>query len=369
MMAHHHRPSSRALSAVALAFSVVTGLACGSGDPCAGAPDVVGPAAAASVPVGVVVIPPNYEATEAGFGAVVDVAEAAGATLLSFGYAQWSAQEPSSGTYDLSDFDPFFAVAENRGFTYVWDVSTPIGPAGLDVPADLAFVDFDDPTIRSRYAAYLEAVAAAAPPAVTHFTLHVEGSSEYFAEHPDQQDGFCGFMESAVAALRAARPGARIGTYWRYEDVDDLDLMRCATGAGDYLGLAFILNPPGDTLDDVGPLLDDWLDRTDQPIAIVEAGWPSSDRFQSDATCQAAYVSGVFRAVEDRAARMEFVSYYTAFDEDEAFAMTWIEASFPDMPRGAQRDLAGWVGSLGLLTASGEQKSSFDSFERAISGP
>lgn len=345
----------------------------GPGVPDAGAPDTAtqdvaeaGDAQpdspASTLPtLGVVAIPPAYDGSEAGFGKIVDAALQARVDLISFGYAQWGAIEKSPGSFDFSEFDGWLAAIDQQPFIYAMDVSTPIAPFGLDMPEDLAGAAFDDPVLRSRYGAFLEASLAFAPEGTRYITLHVEGATEYFAENPSHRDGFCGFMSEAVDVIHAARPDLLVGVYWRYEDRDE-SLRDCAAASADYLGLAFVLNPPGDGLDDVPAILDWYLESTSQPVAIVEAGWPSATRFSSSEEIQAEFVNVLFEAVSARRDRIPFVSYYTVYDEDRDIATAWVGQLFPDLPEEMRQELVDWVCSLGLLRADGTEKPSWTAF-------
>jgi hypothetical protein len=374
----------RSARSIALAVCLAAGAAhCGSesddntnvpagGDQDAGnqdAGDASDAAADGALPVspavGLVAIPPGYDTSEAGCRTIVDAGLRAQVDLLYFGYAQWASIEKSPGTFDFSEFDGWLAAIDQQPFAYAMDVATPIAPFGLDVPEDLAMSSWDDPHLRSRYAAFLQASVAFAPAGTRYVTLHVEGATEYFGEHPAERDGFCEFMSEAVNVIHDARPDLLVGVYWRYED-QDASLRECVTGAADYLGLAFVLNPPGDSLDDIPVILNAYLEDTTKPVAIVEAGWPSADRFSSSDAIQAEFVQRLFAAVEGRGDRIPFISYYTVFDEDRDVATAWVNTFYPSLPEDARQALIDWVCSLGLLRSDGSEKPSWEVFTSAI---
>lgn len=63
-----------------------------------------------------------------------------------------------------------------------------------------------------------------------------------------------------------------------------------------------------------------------QPVLIVEAGWPSAQRFSTSEAMQAEFVRALFGAVAAQSDWVEFVSYYTVFGEDRQVATAWVTA-------------------------------------------
>jgi hypothetical protein len=65
---------------------------------------------------------------------------------------------------------------------------------------------------------------------------------------------------------------------------------------------------------------------------------------------------------------VEFVSYYTVFDEDRQVATARVTALFPDMPDDSQQALIDWLCSLGLLRAdAGRRPAGGHSWRRSSS--
>lgn len=109
-------------------------------------------------------------------------------------------------------------------------------------------------------------------------------------------------MTEAVGRVHALRPDVEVGVCSRYED-RDAGGRDCVPGSADCVGLALVLNPPGDGWGHAREVVRTLLAELPQPVAIVEAGWPGSERFGSSEACQAQMATGAPAGAQPSSAR------------------------------------------------------------------
>ena len=306
----------------------------------------------------IVGVPPHYDTSPESWGRFLDEAASLHVDRISIGYVRWSEAETAAGTFRWSDFAALVADARTAGTEFVLDVATPIGLAAqLDLPPGLTFIGFADPALRARYRAMLRsALDHIAPGRVSHLTLHAEGMLEYFAAHPTHRDDFCSLLEDAIAFVHRHAPDVRVGVYWRYED-DDPALFANINRATDYAAVATALNPPGDRPQKIASIVQRYLAASPgKPVALVELGYPAAARLGSSEEAQRAFVESAaayLRTVDP--GRLEFVAWYTIFDEDRALLEPIADSLFSGQPA-AKEDFLAWITSLGLQTLDGRRK-------------
>jgi hypothetical protein len=307
--------------------------------------DVDAPARA--VPLSVVLIGKGYEATSEAWDEVMVEARKARPELLSVGYKTWAETETAPGTFVWSEFEALPPRIDDEGI--VFDIATPVGfSGGLDVPSDLAGKTLHDDEVWERYERYVESALANAPEGLRVVTLHAEGVAEYFAAHDDERELYCDGIERTIARLHELDDTVRVGVYWRYEN-DDEELFACVNRATDHTSLALILNPPDDAPEDVAVIVERYVALSgEKPLAIVEAGYPSSPGVDSSPEDQEAFVDALFDTVARHSDALAFVAYYEIFNESRVVNVALAEALFgPAFPE--QKTLfVEWITSLGL---------------------
>ena len=96
-----------------------------------------------------------------------------------------------------------------------------------------------------------------------------------------------------------------------------------------------------------------------KPIILREAGFPTAAACGGDPAAQAAFVSAVFRAWDQHAARVPFVTFRELDDASEetvtALAIRW---------KRADPAFLAFLGSLGLRTGDGRKKPGWDALIR-----
>jgi hypothetical protein len=308
--------------------------------------------------MGLVLIPKRYAADPSAWAEVTNKARELSPSLFAVGYELWSEVE-ATGTPQW--VVPALLPTPNANESVVLDLPTPVGyDAELDLPPDLAATRIDDPTIAPRYLALIESAIATAPPNTRYLTFHAEGVREYFETRPDEVEAYCVLLEQAMNRARELEPSLRIGTYWRYENEPD-ELFDCVNRATDHVAIALILNPPEDRPDDARVVVERYLERAgDKPLAIVEAGYPSSpDAFGSEAD-QAAFYESLFGVVDEHAAQVRFVSVYSVFDESREINEWLADQIFGDGQESTKALFVGWITSLGLVTEDDRPKLAWD---------
>jgi hypothetical protein len=299
-------------------------------------------------------VPLGYDTSEGPVRDLLGWIDQSGVAVLSVYSSSWVDAEATPGVFDLG-YGSLFAVLGDRRYEITADFSTPIGFDGPAAPAHIGTVSYDDPALVDGYLRYLSAQLAMFDDRLRRVVLHTEAASTMLDAGSPEREAYCALLETAIAQLHAARPGLRVGTY--ASGYDDDDFLRCINRRTDFFGVSINLAPPDEGIDAFRAQLNRARAlAAGRPVAVVEAGFPSSERLGSSEAIQAAFVGEVFDAVDADRASIEYVSFYTVFDEDPVIARAWIDATFPDWTQELRDALFEWVTTLGLVTHDGRPK-------------
>lgn len=319
------------------------------------------------VPVGLNIIPLNYETSRPAWRQVFDAANAAGVDLVSLYAPSWKELETSPGSYHWDTSLDFFAELDAHAFAQrTLDVSTPVGWTTEELPLDLVFTAFDEPQVIARYKAYVGEVIGRFRTGLTHVILHTEGAPTYFAEHPDRLAGYCTLIAEATAHIHATFPGVRVGAY---QADGDAAPIACLVSPMDFFTAALTCDGQKPNSD-----LRAQLDRglalaAGKPVVFNEASCATSAYLGSSESLQTATIRELFEFLDAHPTSIELAAVYTVFDEDKTITRGWVDATFPDWPQELRDGLVEWASSLGLRTHLDVAKPGWNELVARIAAP
>lgn len=306
-------------------------------------------------------IPESYDTSRAGWTQLLDTARDAGATQIHLQPLGWGEAESAPGQWNFSDFTEYFAIKGNYNLGFTLDIGTPVGILDYDLPSDLTFTSFSDPVMVARYRAYVTANLERFP-SPSHVILHTETATTLLAGDPAGFAAYCTLLAETADLVRELSPGTRVGIYsTQYDSAVQLDAMGRNT---DFFSFGYNADRGDD--DHRQKLEDLYAKAGDRQIGIHEIGIPTSARMGGSTSAQVDFINLIFDLAEQHRSRLEFMSYYQAFDEDPAVTSAYIPVLFPDWTPEMQADAIAWFGSLGLHTFEGTPKPAWEVFRTRI---
>ena len=273
----------------------------------------------------------------------------------------WREAEPEPGQFNFSDFDQFFAIRDGYSLNYTLDIGTPMGISRTDLPEDLDFVSFRDPEMVRRYRAYVAATLGKFNKP-THVILHTETASTFLADDPQGFAAYCDLLASTADYVRSLSPKSKVGIYaTSYDSAEALNQMGRNT---DFFSFGYNADRGEHNHKQILERL--YAAAGGKRIGIHEIGIPTAARVGGSEAAQVAFVNLIFDLAAQHADRLEFMSYYQAFDEDPAVTSVWLPAAFPDWSDEMQQDGLAWFGSLGLHRFDGAPKPAWTTFKQRV---
>lgn len=296
-----------------------------------------------SVRFGISGITASFDTSEAGWRMLLDAATEARVEFLHLQSPRWSEVETSPGRIAFPDFDPFFALNRTYGLPYTLDIATPLGLGAPDLPPDLQFRSFDDRELATRYLAFVDATLKHFPHAA-HIVFHTETAGSYFESGSPELEAFCSLIDSAVRRAHEERSGLKAGVYLSVHERSDI--VRCLNRSTDFYGVSYLADRGDENYREALAKLHAL--PADRPIALAEAGIPTSPRLGGSESTHAAFVDYTFDFASELRSRILFVSFYQVFDEDPAITRQYVPAVAPGFTKAQQEDLIAFLSSLGL---------------------
>jgi hypothetical protein len=230
----------------------------------------------------------------------------------------WSSLEPSAGQYSLQNLQNDLTFQASKGLRIYLGILV-INSVPKEVPPDLINVSWDDPAMKSRFHALLDAIK----PLLTTYVAYMSIGNEvdlYMKAHPTEWLAYQSFYEDGLAYIHQTMPGIRVGVTTTFAgastsaqaNVAALNSMSDVwiftyypTGAG------FVPNSPQSPLSDFPTMLT--LAGT-KDVVLQEVGYPSSTVISSSEANQAAFVTQFFQAWQNSGQRIPFLSFYLLHD-------------------------------------------------------
>lgn len=230
--------------------------------------------------------------------AAVELVRAAGARGQFLPYT-WSALEPTPGTYDVSDLTTgvryLGGIRDMQLYVSIAVVSTSL----KETPADLEGVPFDDPLMKSRFHALVDALAPElSDPHVAYVAIGNE--VDPYLGATNEWSAYQNFYEDAAAYVRAKVPGIKVGVCVTYRGANGQYKQEIAglnrtsdIWATTYYPLNADYTPIG-----TPPVHDDLRRMVSlaggRPVVVQEIGYPTASVLNSSEQQQADFLRNVF---------------------------------------------------------------------------
>lgn len=276
----------------------------------------------------------------------------------------WDELEPSAGGFVAKKLEDEAGWLRLLGAESVATVKT-LDTVKRVLPADLAGLAWDDPTMIARWKAFLNAYVRKLPPGTRWLSLGNEVDG-YLANHPDEVPAYLRFLEAGRETVKAARPDLKVGvTLMRDGLVKRADVLKRLAPFGDVS--VFTYYPMAD---DISPLpVSDVAGHfaamlavaNGRPLVLQEIGLPSSPVVGSSEAIQADFVREVFAQLDKHQKAIPLASFFLQMD---------LGPKLLDLMEGyyglKNERFRAFLGSLGLRTTDGKPKAAHKVFRDAV---
>ena len=268
----------------------------------------------------------------------------------------WSAVEATPGTIDVADLGNGLDLQRNAGFDTlvfsVWMINT----TTKETPPDLVTVAFDDPVMKARFHALVDALAPQLEGKVQYFAIGNE--VDVYLASTDGWAAFQSFFEDGAAYVHEKLPGVKVGTtvtlggaLAHASEVNALTASADVMIFTDYaLGPDFSVGGPEHGADDLDAMV---MFAAGKPVVVQELGYPAAALLGGSEADQAAFVSNAlkrWRVIGGDA--MPFVSFFMMHDFSAATCDEY--ASYYGL--GGDARFAAYLCSVGLRNNDGTPK-------------
>lgn len=300
------------------------------------------------------------------FGASFSLARSAGMTAVSLPIF-WDDVEVEPGVF--APEPNFLAIANQfypaKGVAVSLELN-PIDTNQRRVPADLANLPFDHPTVLARFAAWLD-WAFAQIPAVELTCLSIGNEVDGYLSSAEDWAAYEVFFEAAADRARALRPGVVVGVKATYSGLVDtaksplMSMNQPADGVFvTYYPLEsdFTVKEPRVVSREVRRLVTLYAGR---PLYVLEAGYPSGRLNESSERRQADFIREMFRAWDQNVDAIRLVEFTWLHDIDPATVSFYQQYYGVDDPAFLE-----YLATLGLRThaGAGRDKEAFVALEK-----
>ncbi|HEY8154245.1 MAG TPA: hypothetical protein VII72_08975 [Myxococcota bacterium] len=225
---------------------------------------------------------------------------------------KWDELEPRKGRYDFDEVDFWVAQARRHGVPIVLNLRI-VDTGQLPRPSDLRGDDWDEPELRGRLLALIDALVPRLEGSVSWFLVGNEISA-YFGQRPGEAHAYTELWKAAAVRIRALVPGARVSASVTFDGLDVLrGPLRELDEAIDYLALTyyplrsdFTMRLPRDVPSDFAA-----IERAagNRKILLQEVGYSSSPVNRSSPEQQAEFYSLVFDQLGQRSSRIAAANF------------------------------------------------------------
>jgi hypothetical protein len=274
----------------------------------------------------------------------------------------WSALEPSAGQYSVQSLQNDLTFQAGKGLQTYFGIQV-INTVPKAVPSDLMGVSWDDPQMKARFHALLDAIK----PLLTSQVAYISVGNEvdlYLSAHPSEWAAYQNFYEDAVAYIHQTLPGIRVGVTTTFGGASGGAQASVAAlnGMSDVwiftyypLGGGFVPSAPQLPLTDFPTMLT--LAST-KDVVLQEVGYPTSTLISSSEANQADFVNQFFQAWQNAGQRIRFLSFFLLHDFTPTFCAE-LNAYYQSPPDPA---FQAYLCSLGLRHEDGTEKPAWSAF-------
>lgn len=297
-------------------------------------------------------------ANDGNYDAAFQLAKQAGMEHVGL-FLQWSTLETAPGVYDDTWLDIASAYYPSQGIKLDLTLVV-INTTRKEFPADLMDKPFDDPVVIERFKQLIDHVFAKTA-SIELGPLNI--GSEYdilFGADAKQWQQFQAFYKEIAAHVHSKRPDLKIAVEATFNGMTGAAQaqIQALNQYSDIIGVSYYpLAENGDVKDPSVVFAD--FDRIvslypDQPIYFFQFGYPSSEYIHSSEERQAQFIRAAFQAWDAHADRIILLDF------------TWLHDKSPQEVKDfekyygfSNRSFAEFLGSLGLRTYDGRDKSAF----------
>jgi hypothetical protein len=287
--------------------------------------------------------------------------------------APWSSLETGTMVYNLvmvDDTNTYFGLnaLAGYGFSSILINIPIVAIAARTMPADIAGLAFDDPTVISRYRALIDQVSSFLNSSVKYISLGNEVDT-YFNTHSGEVAAYKALIEDARTYIHSLNPNIKVGVTTTFDgfvgnasaqtksdvaslnaNMDVIILTYYPTGAG------FVPRDPSTVGTDMALMV---ATAAGKPLVMQEWGYPSSSILSplplDSEQMQADFITNTFTSWKMYGSnRIPFISFFKRRDWDDAQCMTLTGQS-------SGQPFYEFMCSLGLLDNAGIPKAAYTS--------
>lgn len=302
-------------------------------------------------------------AVNAAFTDAQALAYGSGARGLQTNYS-WGSLEPTSAGISaerLQELSRALALGRQNGMQHYVGIQV-INTQYRDVPSDLAALPFDDPRVRNRLRALLDAVVGAHRGDIQYLSLGNE-VDVHLGSRPDEVAAYATLLRDAAQHARSLDPSIRVGVTLTAAAAlgaqQDL-LRRLNDGITDVViltyypldlevGGRFVVRNPSTVAPDVQRML---AVAGSKPLVLQEAGYPSAAGAGGSEDLQAAFVRALVAAWRAADGRMPYLNLFALHD----FSPATCESLVGFYQLSGNTSFQDYLCSLGLRQADGTPK-------------
>ncbi len=231
----------------------------------------------------------------------------------------WSSLEPRSGSMNVSKVGDDAKGAPSAGFATQYIGMQMINTTAKETPSDLQSVAWDDPAMKSRFHALVDAIAPLVAGRIAYFSIGNE--VDVYLKATNNWTAFQSFFEDGVAYVHGKLPGVKVGTTITFGGAQaNTSKMNTLTTQADVmiftdypLGANFAPLGASHGSDDLQAMVSM---ASGKPVVVQELGYPAdSTLLGSSEDEQAAFVSNAFARWQGiGGTKMPFVNFFLMHD-------------------------------------------------------
>ena len=278
-----------------------------------------------------------------------------GVDVVHFSFS-WNEIQPTTSQFNWDNTDAIINAITNNGQKLSM-VLPSVNTAGVvDLPSDIAFTGFLEPTFRSQYQNFIVAFVNRYGNKISYLWLGNE-IDEYFFQNPAQIPDYVQLFNETKDLIKATTASINVGVIFTYHDAltnGNTDLYN-EFAAADILGFTLYTQFLSTTPDDYEQRVNDLLALTQSigsKIAITETSWSSNGKGGS-IQGQKQFIRSALSAFTNNHLDIEFFAFWGTYD---------LSRTFVDMVSFGDPDFDNWFASLSFITSAGEAKSSYCTF-------
>ena len=256
--------------------------------------------------------------TQSDYEAAFDQAYAGGVRAVTLTWT-WSALEPTPNSIDVSDVANSISYLVAKGFRVYVGIQ-PINTVKREVPSDLAAVAWDDPAMRDRLHALIDALAPATAGAAEY--LSIGNEVDVYLAQTGEWAAWQTLYDDAVAYAHQQMPGTKVGVTSTFAGLvgsagADIVAMNLSS---DVLILTyyplqgdFQVRAPDAPVADFAAMVQA---AAGKQVVLQEVGYPSGAANGSSEALQAQFATAALAQWRAHGAAMPFLSWFLLHDLD-----------------------------------------------------